>query len=92
MAANQLENAPVVLPDNIYTMYSTDVTFERAVIQLQMLPDVVKTYKQSQGLRRLEVISIRTIANVLNGVLMAKQILSEVDNLLYFSRKLIQLT
>ena len=86
-AANQQDNAPVIIPDSIYTMYSKDVNFERAVVQLQMLPDVVKTYKESQGLRKLEVTSVRTIAEVLNGVPMTKQMFFEVDKLLrlYFT-------
>ena len=86
-AANQQDNAPVIIPDSIYTMYSKDVNFERAVVQLQMLPDVVKTYKESQGLRKLEVTSVRTIAEILIGVPMTKQMFSEVDKLLrlYFT-------
>ena len=86
-AANQQDNAQVIIPDSIYTMYSKDVNFERAVVQLQMLPDVVKTYKESQGLRKLEVTSVRTIAEVFNGVPMTKQLFSEVDKLLrlYFT-------
>ena len=73
----------MTIPDNIYRMYSKDVNFERAVLQLQVLPDVVKTYKQSQGLRKLEVTSVRTIAEVFNGVCMTKESFSEVDNLLH---------
>ena len=82
--ANQQDNAPVTIPDSIYTMYSKDVNFERAVVQLLILPDVVKTYKESQGLRKLEVASVKTIAEVLNGVPITKQMFSEVDNL-YFT-------
>ena len=73
----------MIIPDSIYTMYSKDVNFERAVVQLQMLPDVVKTYKESQGLRKLEVTCVRTIAEVLNGIPMTKQMFSEVDKLLH---------
>ena len=52
-----------------------------------MLPDVVKTYEQSQGLRKLEVTNVRTIAEVFNGVGITKQMFSEVDKLLrlYFT-------
>lgn len=82
-AANQQDNAPVVVTDNICTMYSNDVNFERAVVQLQMLPDVVKTYKESQGLRRLDVTNLRTLANVMNGVPMAKRMFSDADKLLH---------
>ena len=48
-----------------------------------MLPDVVKTYKQSQGLTRLEVTSERTIGDGINEVLMANNMFSEIDKLLH---------
>ena len=82
-AANQRDSAPVVVPDSILAMYSKDVNFEKAVLQLQMLPDVVKVYKQSQGLSKLEVTNIA----VMKGVQMARDMFSEVDNLLciYFT-------
>ena len=56
-------------------------------MQLQMLPDLVKAYKQSQGLSRLEIISMQTIADIFNKVPMAKDMFSEVDTLLriYFT-------
>ena len=82
-AANHRDNIPVEIPDNILTMYSKDVNFERAVIQLQMLPDAVKTYRESQGLREFEVTSVRTIADILNKLPMMKQMFSEVDSLLH---------
>ena len=63
-----------------------DVNFERAVVQLQMLPDVVKTYKESQGLRKLEVTSVRTIAEILNGVPMTKHMPSFVSISQYLSQ------
>ena len=52
-----------------------------------MLPDVVRSYKQSKGLRTLKVTSMRTIADILNGVPMAKDVFCEVDKLLriYFT-------
>ena len=39
-----------------------------------MLPDLVKAYKQSQGVNRLEITSMRTIADILNKVPMAKDV------------------
>ena len=52
-----------------------------------MLPDLVKAYKQSQGVNRLEITSMRTIADILNKVPIAKDMFSEVDTLLrlYFT-------
>ena len=62
---------PVVIANNISQMYSKDVDFENAVIQLEMLADIVKSYKQSKGLRILEVTSMWTISGILNEELMA---------------------
>ena len=67
-AANQQDIVQMAIPSNISQMYSKDVNFEKAAIQLQMIPDVVKSYKQSKRLRTLEVTSMRTIADILNGV------------------------
>ena len=52
-------------------------------MQLQMLPDLVKSYKQSQGLSKLEISSMRIITDLLNNVPLAKDMFSEVDNLLH---------
>ena len=75
------------MPSNLLSVYSKDVNFERAKLQLQMLPDLVKGYKQLRGLTKLEVTSMRTIAEILNKVPMAKGMFSEVDTLLrlYFT-------
>ena len=53
-AANEQTISTVNVPDNLLSVYSKDVDFERANLQLQMLPDLVKAYKQSQGVNRLE--------------------------------------
>ena len=79
-AANNPGSVHVAIPDNIY---SKDVNFERAMIQLQMLPDVVKAYKQSQGLTRLEVTSERTIGDGINGDLWQKTCFLKLISVLY---------
>ena len=86
-AANNQDTSPIDIPSSIINMYSRDVNFERAKVQLQMLPDLVKSYKQSQGLSKLEISSMRTITDLLNNVPLAKDMFSEVDNLLriYFT-------
>ena len=81
-AANNQDTSPIDIPSSIINMYSRDVNFERAKVQLQMLPDLVKSYKQSQGLSKLEISSMRTITDLLNNVPLAKDMFSEVDNLL----------
>ena len=53
-AANEQTISTVNVPDNLLSVYSKDIDFERAKLQLQMLPDLVKAYKQSQGVNRLE--------------------------------------
>ena len=52
-----------------------------------MLPDLVKTYKTSQGLSRFTVTKVRTIADMLLDVPSAKSLFSEIDHLLrmYFT-------
>lgn len=39
---------------NLLSVYFKDVNFEKAKLQLQMLPDLVKAYKQLQGLSSLK--------------------------------------
>lgn len=86
-AANEQTICAVDVPNNLLSVYSKDVDFERAKLQLQMLLDLVKAYKQSQGLSRLEITSMRTMADILNEIPMAKDMFSEVDTLLriYFT-------
>lgn len=42
-AANPQGDVQVVVPEKMYTMYSNNVQFERAVVKLQKLPDVIKS-------------------------------------------------
>ena len=60
------------VPCNLLSVYAKDVDIERAKLPLQMMPDLVKTFKQSQGLNTLKVTSVRTVANVLNHVPLPK--------------------
>ena len=80
-AANAQSLIQVNVPSSLISLYSMDVNFERAKIQLMMLPDLVKAYKESQSLTKLEVTSVRTIANVLNDVPMSKDTFREIDTL-----------
>ena len=36
-------------------LYSKDIDMEKAEVQLRMLPDLVKAFKQSEGLRMLTI-------------------------------------
>ena len=71
------------VPSDLLTVYAKDVDFERAKLQLQMLPDLVKTFKQSQGLNRLELTPVTTVAGILNKMPVARNMFSEVGNLLH---------
>ena len=89
LAEASKEQAPsqVNVPSNLLKLYAKDVDFEKAKLQLQILPDLVKTFKQSEGLNKLKVTSIITVADILNHVPLAKNMFSEVGNLvhLYFT-------
>ena len=52
-----------------------------------MLPDLATIYKTSQGLSKLHVSRVRTIADMLLDVPLAKALFSEIDHLLeiYFA-------
>ena len=41
------------VPCTLASLYSIDVNFENAKVQLQMLPVIVKAYRESQALTRL---------------------------------------
>ena len=47
-----------------------------------MLPDLEKIYKTSQGLSKLHVSRVRTIADMLLDVPLVKALFSEIDHLL----------
>ena len=81
-AANHQEAVQITMPESLQPMYSRDVNMQKAVHQLQMLPDLVNAFKQSQKISRLQVTSMRTIAEILNTVPFAKAMFSEIDKLL----------
>lgn len=66
---------PVNVSAELTSLYSKDVNFDRPCC---MLSDLVKAYKQSQGLTRLEITSVRTLAEILNGVHMSKDICDRI--------------
>ena len=70
------------IPDAIVKMYSKDINLTKLKQQAQMLPDLVKTYKTSQGLSRFTVTKVRSIADMLLDVPSAKSLFSEIDHLL----------
>lgn len=70
------------VPDTIVKMYSKDINMVKLKQQAQMLPDLVATYKASQGLSRLIVTKVQTIADMLQHIPSAKSLFLEIDRLL----------
>ena len=82
ITAANLEDTHIVVPDTIKSKYSADINIPRLELQLGMLLNLTSTYAQSQNLRRVTVTSIRTIADMMVAVPMAKNMLPEIDKLL----------
>ena len=78
-ASNCVHNTEIAIPESILKLYSKDIDMEKAEVQLRMLPDLVKAFKQSEGLHMLTITNIRSIADILNKVPLAKDIYSEID-------------
>ena len=81
-ASNCVHNTEIAIPESILKLYSKDIDMEKAEVQLRMLPDLVKAFKQSEGLHVLTITNMRSIADILNKVPLAKDIYSEIDKLL----------
>ena len=79
--ANAQSLQKIEVPCTLASLYSMDVNFEKAKVQLQMLVNLVKAYRKSQALTRLEVTSVRTIAEILNEAPMSKHMFREIDTL-----------
>ena len=75
------------VPDIIVSRYSKDINIIKLKQQAQMLPDLAAMYKASQGLSKLHVTRVRTIADMLLDVPSAKALFSKIDHLLaiYFT-------
>ena len=73
--------------DIIVNMYSKDINITKLKQKAQMLPDLVTMYKAPQGLSKLHVTRVRTIADMLIDVPSEKALFSEIDHLLgiYFT-------
>lgn len=77
-AANNEDNSEITISEVVKT-YSQDFNAEKLKIQLQMLPDLVKTYRESQNLNRLVVTKISTILDIFIKVPGARELFSEID-------------
>ena len=64
-------------PRRFHYFYALDLVAEEISV-----PDLVNAFKESQKISRLQVTSMRTIAEILNTVPLAKAMFSEIDKLL----------
>ena len=70
------------IPDEIY-LYSKDVNIDELKIQIQMLPDLLKSYNQANPSQTINsVTSLRTLCDLMNSIESSKTMLSEVFQLL----------
>ena len=66
-SANGLYNFENGLPGEI-SIYKRDIELDRLIIQLQMLPDMIKTYNQNQQNIRIEKVTfISTLCEDMNS-------------------------
>ena len=64
-------------------LYAQDIDIPRLIMQLRMLPDLLKTYNEKNpSVRICKVTNLRTICEVMNDVSSSKSIFSEVFKLL----------
>ena len=47
-ASNCVDNTEIAIPESISKLYSKDIDMEKAEVQLRMLFDLVKAFKQSE--------------------------------------------
>ena len=81
-AANSTETLQVSVPDTITSMYHQDINIHKLEVQLWVLPDLVRAFKNSQHLSQLTVTKVSTLADMLVTVSMARDMFSEIDKLI----------
>ena len=70
------------IPEEV-DLYEKDVQMDRLAIQLQMLPDMIKTYNENHPDTKIDKVTlIRTLCDVMNALPACKTMLSEVSKLL----------
>ena len=73
---------PISLSDDICQLYSTDIDIERLRTQLSLLPDLLCSFNEKEGVVVHKVTSIRTVIDLMNSNSLAKTLLNQVDKLL----------
>jgi len=76
-------------PEEIQQLYQSDLDLPRLKVQLQMLPDLIRTrnIKLPNSVPIKEVINVRTLYDLINKVSMSKEMLSEVVRLIRFFKQ-----
>ena len=71
------------IPDELH-ICNKDIHMDRLLIQLQILPDMIKTYNESQlAIKVRKVTILRTITDIINALPSCKSMLSEVNKLVH---------
>ena len=67
-------------------LYSKEIDIERLKIQLQILPELIRTYNQKNPGKSIKrVTNLRTLCEVMSDISSSKSLLSEVFNLLHIA-------
>ena len=72
----------ISLSDDFCQLYSTDIDIERLRTQLSLLPDLLCSFNEKEGVVVHKVTSIRTVIDLMNSNSLAKTLLNQVDKLL----------
>ena len=73
----------ISIPEEITEAYSQDIDPRKLQRQLQMLPDLVSSYKVTRNMPTFHVTSMRTLSEMLLSVPLAKELFSEIDKILH---------
>ena len=72
----------VVVPDTVQEMYRSDISMEPLIVQLKLIPDLLRRHKQLTGVAIKKVTNVRTLCDVMNSNPAAKSMCPEVHALL----------
>ena len=81
---NAFVSDAIEIPEhNIVQLYSKDIEFDRLKVQLQMLPDLLKTFNSANTSQKVsKVTSLRTIVDLLHSEQCCRRMFSDVLKLL----------
>ena len=80
---NAFVSDAIEIPEHIVQLYSKDIEFDRLKVQLQMLPDLLKTFNSANTSQKVsKVTSLRTIVGLLHSEQCCRRMFSGVLKLL----------